>query len=364
MEEKWYEFWLASLEGISSQKKVRFREKGMSAKQLYNIEETEHLSLSEKEKFCIKESKKQKNWKETYEKTKEQGIRFVTAFDKEYPERLKNIHGMPYALFYKGEWIFEKEAVNIGMVGARRCSAYGETMTLKFAERLAELGIHIISGMARGVDGIAHRGALNVSGKTCAVLGCGVDVCYPKEHRGLYEDIAAHGCMLSEYPCGTAPLARNFPARNRIISGLSDLLLVMEAKEKSGSLITADLALEQGKDVYALPGNVENELSRGCNRLISQGAGILLGLEELIEELKLNGKISGKIGSQKEESDKKVLETEENLVYSCLGLYPKNREDILKETGLSPEQLMSTLVALELKGYITERSRNDYIRRK
>lgn len=362
--ERWYEFWLASLEGISSQRKMMLHEKGIFAKELYNIEETENLILSEKEKFCIKESKKQKNWLETYEKTKEQRIGFVTVYEKEYPESLKNISGMPYALFYKGNLLLEKDTLNIGIVGARRCSAYGETMTLKFAEHLAERGIHIISGMARGVDGIAHRGALNVSGRTCAVLGCGVDVCYPKEHRGLYEDIEHRGCLLSEYPPGTPPLGRNFPARNRIISGLSDLLLVMEAKEKSGSLITADMALEQGKDVYALPGNIENELSRGCNRLISQGAGILLGLEELVEELKISGKISEKVESRKVDSDKKVLETEENLVYSCLGLYPKNREEILKETGLSPEQLMRTLVALELKGYMTERPRNNYIRRK
>lgn len=364
MEERWYEFWLASVEGITSQRKLLFREKGLSAKELYNIEETACSIVSETERRCIKESKKQKNWIEAYEKAMEQRIGFVTALEKDYPEKLKNIHGMPYALFYKGKLVFEKEAVNIGIVGARRCSAYGETMTLKFAEHLAERGIHIISGMARGVDGIAHRGALNVKGKTCAVLGCGVDMCYPKEHRGLYQDIEQRGCILSEYPPGVAPLARNFPARNRIISGLSDILLVMEAKEKSGSLITADMALEQGKDVYALPGNVENELSRGCNRLISQGAGILLGVEEFIEELEINGKISDKIGSLKVNSDKKVLETEENLVYSCLGLYPKNREEILKETGLAPGQLMRILVALELKGYIIERSRNDYIRRK
>ena len=162
-------------------------------------------------------------------------------------------------------------------MGARSCTPYGEKYALEYGKKLAECGIQVISGLARGVDGIGQRGALLGGGKTFAVLGSGVDVCYPKNHMGLYLDILEQeGGILSELPPGTPPLPQHFPRRNRIISALSDIVLVMEARERSGSLITADLALEQGKDVYALPGPVNSSLSQGCNRLIFQGAGILL----------------------------------------------------------------------------------------
>lgn len=363
MEERWYEYWFASVQGISGTRKLNLRKRVACARELYEDTLKFKSELSESGWEKLEKSKTAKNWKDAYKIIEETGISFVTALEKDYPKRLKNLPGMPYALFCRGERCLE-ECLTVGIVGARRCSAYGESMTLKFAEELAGRGITIISGMAYGVDGIAHRGALNVSGKTCAVLGCGVDVCYPKEHRGLYMDIQKQGCLLSEFPPGTPPLSQNFPARNRIISGLSDVLLVMEAKEKSGSLITADAALEQGKDVYALPGNIENELSRGCNRLIDQGAGIILGVEELLEDLKTNWKFFDEIQGSKNIVKKKVLETKENLVYSCLGLYPKNREEILQETALSPKELLGVLVALELKGYIEERGKNYYIRRK
>lgn len=363
MEDRWYEYWFAAVTGISSVRKLDLRKMVSSARELYEDTSKFQYVISKNDWEKLEESKTAKNWKDAYKIIEETGIYFVTALEKDYPKRLRQLPGMPYALFYKGERCLE-ERLTVGIVGARRCSAYGESMTLRFAEELAGRGITIISGMAYGVDGIAHRGALNVSGKTCAVLGCGVDVCYPKEHRGLYADIQKQGCILSEFPPGMPPLSRNFPARNRIISGLSDVLLVMEAKEKSGSLITADTALEQGKEVYALPGNIENELSRGCNRLIYQGAGILLGVDELLEDLKINWKFFDEIQGSKNIVKKKVLETKENLVYSCLGLYPKNREEILQETALSPKELLEVLVALELKGYIEERGKNYYIRRK
>lgn len=364
MEERWYEFWFASLVGVSGKHKCFLRQKAGTAKQIYDGAISLDGILSPTEMKKLEESKRSKNWKEAYKLIEEREMKFITILDEEYPDRLRNYEGMPYALFYKGQPLWKEKTLTIGMVGARRCSAYGESMTLKFAETLAEHGVTIISGMASGIDGIAHRGALNVMGNTCAVLGSGVDICYPKEHRGLYRDLEERGCILSEFPPGTPPLSQNFPARNRIISGLSDVLLVMEAKEKSGSLITADFALEQGKEVYALPGSIENELSRGCNRLIYQGAGILLGVEELMEELESCGKIFVKNKDQKNVVKKKVLETEENLVYSCLGLYPKNREELLQETGLMPNRLLSVLVALELKGYIEERGKNYYVRRK
>ena len=208
------------------------------------------------------------------------------------------------------------------------------------------------------------RLALNVGGKTFAVLGGGADVCYPAAHKGLYKDLIKRGGILSEQPPGTPPVAWHFPARNRLISGLADVVLVMEAKEKSGSLITADMALEQGRDIYALPGMVTEPLSCGCNRLIRQGAGILLNEEDLLEELVIKGLLKKKIAIISDTKNKIKLETKENLVYSKLGLYPRGLDDLQRETGLTPQEVMGICVSLQLKGCIQERSKNYYVRAK
>ena len=241
---------------------------------------------------------------------------------------------------------------------ARNCTSYGEQMALQYGKCLGHAGVQVISGMARGIDGAGQRGALNGDGTTFAVLGCGVDVCYPRENIGLYMDIQKKGGIISEFPPGTEPLARNFPMRNRIISGLAEWILVIEAKEKSGSLITADFALDQGKDVYALPGPVTSALSQGCHRLIRQGAGILITPEELMDEWNLNRMQMG----QKNNKNEKMLESPERMVYSCLDLFPKGIDELMKETELSISELMERLITLELKGYAEEVSRNYYIR--
>ena len=219
-------------------------------------------------------------------------------------------------------------------------------------------GIQVISGMAKGIDGAGQRGALNSGGETYGVLGCGVDICYPREHIGLYMDMQVKGGVLSEQPPGRPPLPVYFPMRNRIISGLSDVILVMEARERSGSLITADLALEQGKDVYALPGPVTSRLSQGCHGLLRQGAGILISPQDLLEELGVGSQQT----EQKSDKIKKVLENHENVVYSCLGLFPKGICDLTEETGLRVQELMDCLITLEIKGYIREISKNHYIK--
>ena len=281
-----------------------------------------------------------------------------TFFDGEYPGRLLELQDFPYALYVKGR-LPDQESKKAAIVGARRCTPYGEKYAVEFGKILAGCGIEIISGLAHGIDGMGQRGALMGGGRTFAVLGSGADVCYPREHIGLYVDILNQGGgILSEYPPGTPPLPQNFPPRNRIISGLSDAVLVMEAREKSGSLITADLALEQGRDVYALPGPVNSELSIGCNRLIQQGAGLLLDPESLLNEWNFN--VSGRTG--KEDKNKKMLETTEKLVYSCLGLYPKNVDRLVEETKLGAGELLNILVSLELQGYIREISKNYYIK--
>lgn len=283
--------------------------------------------------------------------------RTIGIDDRDYPVSLKEISSTPKKIYCIGE-LPKKELLSVAIVGARQCSQYGKSMARELGATLAACHVQIISGMARGIDAAAQKGALEGGGRTFAVLGSGVDVCYPKEHLSLYERIQNQGGILSEQPPGMQPLPQFFPARNRIISGLADVVVVIEAKKKSGSLITADLALEQGKDVYALPGPVNSNLSMGCNRLIKQGAGVIVSVEDFLEELHLS--VSKKTGNVKE--NKFLLESEENLVYTCLDLYPKSIEQISDETGTSVSGLTGILMGLELKGYIQEISKNYYVK--
>lgn len=355
-----YEYWFSKIAGISSAKKRKIREYLGNGKAIYNIEETKIFlldELSDREKEILCRAKKERDLEESFQKLEKKSIFFLPYFDVGYPEKLQNISHPPYALYVKGK-MPDENRLSIAIVGARRCTPYGETMALEYAKELSRLGVQIISGMAKGIDGAAQRGALHMNGNTFAVLGSGPDVCYPKEHRGLYQDIQNEGGIISEYVPNTPPLPMHFPARNRIISGLSDAVLVMEAKEKSGSLITADMALEQGKDVYALPGPVTSALSTGCHYLIAQGAGILISPSELIKELN----ISNKTLEQNSDKCKKELESPQNIVYSCLDLYPKGVEELVWETGLDSRRIMRDLVSLELDGKVKEISKNHYIR--
>lgn len=220
-----------------------------------------------------------------YEKMTGRGILFVAAGEEEYPKKLADIPDAPGALYYIGKLPDDNEK-SIAVIGARNSSEYGRSMAKQFGGMLAEAGVQVISGMARGIDGIAQQAALAADGYSLGVLGCGVDICYPRENRQLYDRLTAQGGICSEYPPGIPPRAVLFPPRNRIISGLCDGVLVIEAKERSGTLITVDMALEQGRDVYALPGRATDPLSRGCNRLIMQGAELVLSPQELLRELK------------------------------------------------------------------------------
>ena len=352
-----YEYWFANLKGINDKRKREIREKVTTMEELYYIEETalKQLDVNEKEREIIINGIR--GWKldVEYQKLERMGVQFVTAADKRYPKKLLDIAAPPYALYIKGK-LPDEEKMTVAIVGARECSPYGESMAGKFARTLAEAGIQIVSGMARGVDSAGQRGALAAGGESFGILGCGVDICYPREEFGLYMELQEKGGVISEFPLGTKPLAQHFPARNRIISGLADSILVMEAKEKSGSLITADTALDQGKDVYALPGPVNSHLSKGCNLLIHQGAGILLSPEDLLKEWGFG--ISK--NKQKNNLIKFPLESAENIVYSCLGFHPKNMEQLLTMTNYPVAELLDILVGLELKGLIKEISKNNY----
>ena len=308
-----------------------------------------------------------KNWdapenleraKRQEEQWKKKGISFDFLWEEAFPKRLKEISDPPLVLYRIGK-LPEPEKKMTAIVGARACSSYGKEMAEYFARGLAKEGIGIVSGMARGADGIAQRAALSAGGYSVAVLGCGVDICYPEENRPLYERLWENGCILSEYPPGTQPHSRLFPPRNRIISALSDLVLVIEAREKSGTLITVDMALEQGKDIYAVPGRVTDSLSMGCNNLIRQGAGIINSVEDFVKDLELYACND----TTQENFNKLLLEKDESLVYACLSLRPKSMEELLKKTGFAMPQMADILQRLIQKDFITESFKNYYIRK-
>lgn len=360
-----YEYWFASIKKISNQKKINMKKIISSAKEIYYIEEKDlrkRFLLSEEECFQIIQSKKEWNVDKKYEDLMRKDIRIIPYDCEEYPPRLKTIYQAPYALFVKGNLPSPKSRT-VAIVGARKCTPYGESCAMKFAAKLSEYGAEIISGLANGIDGMGQRAAINQKGRTFAVLGSGVDICYPRNHIGLYLDILEHeGGILSEFIPGTKPFSWNFPLRNRIISGLSDVVLVIEAKKKSGSLITADLAIEQGKDVYALPGPVTSPFSQGCNWLIKQGAGVLLTPEELIEDLKLSRGSDWEVLKQKTDEKQIMLESIEELVYSCLDFDSKNVDTICRKVKLPTYQVLNILITLELKGLVKEVSKNNYVK--
>lgn len=214
------------------------------------------------------------------------GCTVVTLEDDGYPVPLRQIHDPPLVIYMKGAWT-EADETAVAMVGARRASLYGQQMAERLAYDLALRGVTVVSGLARGIDGTAHRGALKASGRTLAVLGNGLSSIYPSEHKDLAEQIAEHGALISEYPMRMEPLSQNFPQRNRLISGLSLGVVIVEAAKRSGALITADCALEQGREVFAVPGKADSITSQGTHQLLKQGARLVTSVEDILEELRL-----------------------------------------------------------------------------
>lgn len=241
---------------------------------------------------CFLDMREQWDIDAKYEELNQKGIHFVTIEEAEYPMRLKNIPDAPYGIFYIGG-LPSDERISVAVIGARDCSQYGSYVASELGRKLGEAGVQVISGMARGIDGISQIEAMRAGGVSYAVLGSGVDVCYPEQNRHIYEMLRECGGIISTYPPGTVAAPRNFPPRNRIVSGLADAVVVIEARLKSGTLITVDMALEQGKDVYAAPGRVTDRLSDGCNRLIRQGAAVFLSPEDFLEELTESHRMQG-----------------------------------------------------------------------
>lgn len=358
MTQKEYWFWLCNIDQIGLKKTQALLEFFGTPEQIYldNGKGLEQITvLSKADTESILKSKESGRIQENYAKLLSKGIYFVTKEEDQYPERLHNIYNPPYALYVKGR-LPQKEKISIAVVGARNCSDYGRETAKYLSGELAEAGVEIISGLARGIDGYAHEGAITAGGSTYAVEGCGVDICYPKENFNLYMDMQEKGGIISEYGPGIFPKPYNFPMRNRLISGMSDGILVIEAKEKSGSLITADMGLEQGKNVYAVPGRIKDQLSSGCNNLIKMGAKPVTGTEDILEDYGLNYK---NCKNPKKKIDK-LLETNEKIVYACLSFLPKHMNEIAGETNLSIMELSEILMNLELKNYIKQIRKNYY----
>lgn len=289
-----------------------------------------------------------------------ENIKIYKKTEEGYPKNLLQLPDAPSRLYVLGE-LPDPMRPAIAIVGARNCSSYGKNMAYEYARILTQRGIQVISGLARGVDAAAHAGALAAGGKTYGVMGCGVDFCYPTSSRKLYHVMQQQGGILSEFAPGTPPLSYHFPLRNRIISGLSGAILVVEAKEKSGSLITADAALEQGRTVFALPGRAGDLLSEGCNRLIYQGAIPAWKPEIILEEMEWTGK-KEIIQEDFTQEKKIVLAREDDLVYSCLDLNPKAVPQLQDETGLPSGSLLKSLYYLTAKDLAREVWQNYYIR--
>ncbi len=290
-----------------------------------------------------------------WERIVAQGIHIITWQDETYPRRLKEIDQPPPVLYVRGALLPEDDFA-VAIVGTRRISPYGRQVTEELAEFLAANGITIISGLARGVDAAAHAAALRAGGRTLAVLGSGVDRIYPPENRALAEQMMSHGAVLSDYPVGTAPEASNFPPRNRIISGLSLAVVVIEAGETSGALITAEFAAEQGREVFAVPGSILAPQSKGTNKLIQQGAQPLLTAQDLLQALNLTRVSAQKSARQilpADEVEKKLLET--------LGSEPLHVDELRSQTGLPVEKVSAALVMMELKGMVRQVGAMHYV---
>lgn len=277
------------------------------------------------------------------------GARLITCSDSLYPRLLLEIIDAPPYLYLKGSIPESFEAV--ALVGSRTASAYGLSTAERLAGELSVKGVAVVSGLARGVDAAAHDGALKAGGLTIGVLGCGVDRIYPVENRRLYREMTEKGAILSEFPLGTAPLAEHFPRRNRIISGMSRGVVIVEAAEKSGSLITANYALEQGREVFAVPGNVTQANSRGGNWLIKQGAKLVESADDILNEFPPSAPSAKSPPFQPPLPE---LEPDERPLYSALSESPRQIDQLVMLTGLTPASLSAMLLRLELRGLIQQ----------
>ena len=326
--------------------------------QMSSAEVAERASLSPKAEQSFEEIRDGFDSREALAPLEERGISVLTLADEEYPERLREIADSPPALYVDGEL---PSAPVVSLVGSRKASATGVENAREIGRALGRRGVCVGSGLALGIDAAAHEGALEAGGPVVGVLGCGIDVVYPRKHRDLFGRVRIGGALVSEYYLGESPLQWRFPARNRVISGISETVLVVEAADKSGALITARHAAEAGRDVYSVPGPIGVPECRGSNRLLADGAGVVLDAEEFAEtiapgepELAANGKVV---------SEAEPLSETESRVLGGVGFEPSGTDFISRESGVDVRELLPALSMLELKGYVIRDGAGSFARR-
>jgi DNA processing protein len=307
-----------------------------------------HAGLGSKVIERVIQARGQVDLEKLWKKIESQNIYILTWEDDSYPQRLKEIDQPPPVLYIRGEYLPD-DLFAVAIVGTRRVTPYGRQITEELSSFLAVNGITVISGLARGVDAIAHQTALKAGGRTIGVLGSGVDKIYPPEHRALAEKMMGHGAIISDYAPGTPPDATNFPPRNRIISGLSLAVVVVEAGETSGALITAEFAAEQGREIFAVPGSILAPQSKGTNKLIQNGALPLLSVDDLMQALDLT-----RMGKHKAARKNIPADETEALLMNALGVEPLHVDEIRNQTELPIEKVSATLALMELKGMVRQ----------
>ena len=346
---------LLMVPGIGSLKQRRLVEYFGDAYAAWNAKGAElaqsHI-LNEKEVAGILSLRETLDPAELEKSWSRQGIGICGIDDPDYPALLRNIFDPPAVLFYRGR--MTGDSLNLAVVGSRRGTPYGRNVARSFSEKLARFGVTVVSGAARGIDTAAHEGALTAGASTVAILGCGVDVAYPLENARLLDKIADSGCLISEYPPGTPPLPGQFPARNRIIAGMSVGVLVVEAAEKSGALITADFALNENREVYAIPGSVFSNSSRGVHRLIQQGARLIGGADELLEELGLSP------FAAQARQPQSLSQDEKKVLAELSESDPIGLDELVMRLDMTASQLAVVLLQLEMSGCVEKFSGNRY----
>lgn len=380
--ERVYAYWLCSIPMIGGIRAGQLLARFGSPQAVYEAGTTGWKELlSDSIVEYMDTQKKNTSPIEEYQQMEKLQIRLVLQEEEGFPQKLKEIPDPPYGIFYKGRLPQEKQPA-VAIIGARECSEYGRFVAAELGQHLGREKIQVISGMARGIDGISQQAALAAGGMSFGVLGCGVDICYPAQNRELYEQLQQSGGVLSTYAPKVRPLPAYFPPRNRIVSGLADALIVIEARQKSGTLITVDMALEQGKDVYVVPGRITDRLSDGCNRLLTQGAGIFLSPESFVEEFMAGWEKKQGISQDSPEDTRKrrrkkakgakrippgidTLEEPLRQVYGLLDTMPKSTEDILQAAWnagsyLDISTLNRALMELELSGYARQNGQGRY----
>lgn len=361
MSDEIYRLWLSGLHGIGSRKQNLLLECFGSARAVFYAPDgllRSAAGLTEANIRAVSETRDLNRMEALLRYMESKRIVFISSEHATFPALLKDIPDPPVGLYYIGQ-LPDDTQTHVAVIGSRRCSEYGLTVARILSKPLAKHGVVIVSGMARGIDSMAHKGALEGGGQTIAVLGCGVDICYPAENRALREDIIRSGCVLSEYPPGVTPIPAYFPARNRIISGLCAAVVVVEAAAQSGTLITVDQAQDQGREVMAVPGSIVGKLSEGTNKLIKEGALPVTSYEDILAALHVKPLPEQAV---KPVNAGPALAPEEKLVYDSLTFEPVTFDELILKTNSQAHVIHYVCTMLELKGFIKKLPGLRYIR--